>query len=335
MRCSQILFLMALPKVLITRRIPDAGFDILENKVEMDIYDEDCPISQEELLARVKGKDGLYCLLSDKIDNEMIEAAGDSLKIISNYAVGYNNIDVAFATEKGVMVTNTPGALREATADLSWALIMAVARRIPESDRFVREGKFIGWGPKLMLGHEVYGKTIGIVGLGDIGSAVARRAKGFDMRILYHSRTRKTELEEELGALKVDLDDLLRESDFISLHVPLTSQTRHLIGEREIDLMKNTAIIINLSRGEVIDEKALVSALKERKIAGAGLDVFENEPMFAPGLAELDNVVLTPHTGSATFQSRDTMAVMAARDMLSGLSGKRPINLVNPEVLEG
>jgi glyoxylate reductase len=326
---------MALPKVLFTRRIPDAGFDILENEVDMDVYEEDRPISNQELLDRIKGKDGLYCLLSDMIDSEVINAAGDSLKIISNYAVGYNNIDVAFATEKGVMVTNTPGALREATADLSWALIMAVARRIPESDRFMREGKFLGWSPKLMLGHEVYGKTMGIIGLGDIGSAVARRAKGFNMRILYHSRTRKTELEEELGAVKVELDDLLRESDFISLHVPLTAQTRHLIGKREINLMKDTAIVVNLARGEVIDEKALVEALRERRIAGAGLDVFENEPKLSPGLAELDNVVLTPHTGSATFQSRDTMAVMAARDLLSGLSGKSPINLVNPEVLEG
>ncbi|HUV24398.1 MAG TPA: D-glycerate dehydrogenase [Methanomassiliicoccales archaeon] len=326
---------MALPKVLITRRIPDSGLEILENKVDMDIYEEDRPISKEELLERIKRKDGLYCLLSDRIDREVIEAAGSTLKIISNYAVGYNNIDVAFATERGVMVTNTPGALREATADLAWALMMAAARKIPESDRFVREGKFVGWGPKLMLGYEVYGKTLGIVGLGDIGTAVARRAKGFNMRILYHSRSRKTGLEEELGAVKVDLDDLLRESDFISLHVPLTDETRHLIGEREIDLMKDTAIIVNLARGEVIDEKALVTALREKRIAAAGLDVYENEPKLAPGLVELDNVILTPHTGSATFQSRDTMAVMAARDLLLCLSGKLPINLVNPGVLEG
>ena len=326
---------MALPKVLITRRIPDSGLEILENKVDMDIYEEDRPISKEELLERIKRKDGLYCLLSDRIDREVIEAAGSTLKIISNYAVGYNNIDVAFATERGVMVTNTPGALREATADLAWALMMAAARKIPESDRFVREGKFVGWGPKLMLGYEVYGKTLGIVGLGDIGTAVARRAKGFNMRILYHSRSRKTGLEEELGAVKVDLDDLLRESDFILLHVPLTDETRHLIGEREIDLMKDTAIIVNLARGEVIDEKALVTALREKRIAAAGLDVYENEPKLAPGLVELDNVILTPHTGSATFQSRDTMAVMAARDLLLGLSGKLPINLVNPGVLEG
>jgi glyoxylate reductase len=326
---------MALPKVLITRRIPDSGLEILENKVDMDIYEEDRPITKEELLERIKGKDGLYCLLSDRIDREVIEAAGSTLKIISNYAVGYNNIDVAFATQRGVMVTNTPGALREATADLAWALMMAAARRIPESDRFVREGRFVGWGPKLMLGYEIYGKTLGIVGLGDIGAAVARRAKGFNMKILYHSRSRKTGLEEELGAVKVDFDDLLRESDFISLHVPLTNETRHLIGEREIDLMKDTAIIVNLARGEVVDEKALVTALREKRIAAAGLDVYENEPKLVLGLAELDNVILTPHTGSATFQSRDTMAVMAARDLLLGLSGKMPINLVNPGVLEG
>lgn len=326
---------MALPKVLVTRIIPNSGLEILKGRVDLDVFSEDRPITKEELIHRVKGKEGLYCLLSDRIDRDVIDAAGSQLKVISNYAVGFNNIDVEYATEKGIRVTNTPGALREATADLTWALLMSAARRIPESDGFVREGRFVGWGPMLMLGYDVYGKTIGIVGMGDIGAAVARRAKGFNMRILYHSRSRKVEVERELGAEKVDFDDLLGQSDFISLHVPLTPETRHMIGGREMALMKRSAILINLARGEVVDERALFLALKEKRIAAAGLDVFENEPMLTPGLADLDNVVLTPHTGSATFESRDTMAVMAANDLLLGLEGKRPKNLVNPRVMEG
>lgn len=326
---------MALPKVLVTRIIPNSGLEILKGRVDLDVFSEDRPITKEELIHRVKGKEGLYCLLSDRIDRDVIDAAGSQLKVISNYAVGFNNIDVEYATEKGIRVTNTPGALREATADLTWALLMSAARRIPESDGFVREGRFVGWGPMLMLGYDVYGKTIGIVGMGDIGAAVARRAKGFNMRILYHSRSRKVEVERELGAEKVDFEDLLGQSDFISLHVPLTPETRHMIGGREMALMKRSAILINLARGEVVDERALFLALKEKRIAAAGLDVFENEPMLTPGLADLDNVVLTPHTGSATFESRDTMAVMAANDLLLGLEGKRPKNLVNPRVMEG
>jgi glyoxylate reductase len=326
---------MALPKVLVTRIIPNSGFEILKGKVDLDVFSEDRPITKDELIDRIKGKEGLYCLLSDRIDRDVIDAAGSQLKVISNYAVGFNNIDVEYATEKGIRVTNTPGALREATADLTWALLMSAARRIPESDGFVREGRFVGWGPMLMLGYDVYGKTIGIVGMGDIGAAVARRAKGFHMRILYHSRSRKVEVERELGAEKVDFEDLLGQSDFISLHVPLTQETRHMIGGREIALMKRSAILINLARGEVVDERALFLALKEKRIAAAGLDVFENEPVLTPGLADLDNVVLTPHTGSATFESRDTMAVMAASDLLLGLEGKRPKNLVNPQVMEG
>lgn len=325
---------MALPKVLVTRIIPNSGLEILRGKVDLDVFSEDRPITKEELIDRIRGKEGLYCLLSDRVDRDVIDAAGSQLKVISNYAVGFNNIDMEYATEKDIRVTNTPGALREATADLAWALLMSAARRIPESDRFLREGRFVGWGPMLMLGHDVYGKTIGIVGMGDIGAAVARRAKGFNMRILYHSRSRKVELERELGAEKVNLEDLLVQSDFISLHVPLTPETRHMIGEGEIALMKRSAILINLARGEVVDERALVKALEEKRIAAAGLDVFENEPELYPGLADLDSVVLTPHTGSATFESRNTMAVMAANDLLLVLEGKRPKNLVNPEIME-
>jgi len=326
---------MSLPRVLITRRVPEAGLRVLEGKVDMDIFEEDRPISREELLHRVSGIEGLYCLLSDRIDGEVIEAAGDQLQIIANYAVGYNNIDVDLATEKGILVTNTPGALREATADLTWALLMAVARKIPQSDRFVREGRYLGWGPKLMLGYPVQGMTIGIVGMGDIGAAVARRAMGFDMRILYNSRSPKPDIEGEVGAERADMDRLLRESDFITLHVPLTPETMHLMGERELEMMKETAVLVNMARGEVIDEKALVSALKDGSIGGAGLDVYENEPSLSPGLSDLENVVLTPHTGSATFPSRDTMAIMAAENLLAGLEGRRPKNLVNPSILEG
>jgi len=319
-------------RVLVTRRIPDAGLDILRDHVELDIFEGDHPIPREELRKRIKGKDGLLCLLSDRIDAEIMDVAGPQLKVISNYAAGYNNIDVKAATERGIAVTNTPGALREATADLTWALLLSAARRIVEGDRFMRAGKFVGWGPRLLLGHDVWGKTIGIIGMGDIGGAVARRAKGFNMRILYHNRRRNEALEKELGAEYRTLDDLLREADFITLHVPLTPETRHLIGERELDLMKRTAILINVARGEVVDEKALVEALKSGKIAAAGLDVYENEPEMSPGLAELENVVLTPHTGSATHTSRDTMARMAASDLLRVLKGERPVNLVNPEI---
>jgi len=326
---------MALPKVLITRRIPDVGLEILEKHVEADIFEGEAPISREELKRRIGGVEGLLCLLSDRIDDEVMDEAGPQLRVISNYAVGYNNIDVEAATARGIAITNTPGALREATADLSWALLMAAARRIPESDRFMRVGKFVGWGPKLLLGHDVWGKTLGIVGMGDIGTAVARRARGFGMRVLYHNRRRNAILEKEVGTEYKSLDDLLKESDFISLHVPLTPQTHHLIGEREIELMKENAILINVARGEVVDERALVEALGTRRIAAAGLDVYENEPQMTPGLAELDNVVLTPHTGSATFGSRDLMAIMAANDLISALKGKRPENLVNVEVWKG
>lgn len=319
-------------RVLVTRRIPDAGLDILRDHAELDIFEGDYPIPREELIRRIRGKDGLLCLLSDRIDVEIMDAAGPQLKVISNYAAGYNNIDVKAATERGIAVTNTPGALREATADLTWALLLSAARRIVEGDRYMRAGKFVGWGPKLLLGHDVWGKTIGIVGMGDIGGAVARRARGFNMRILYHNRRRNEVLEKELGAEYRALDDLLREADFITLHVPLTPETHHLIGRRELEMMKSTAVLINVARGEVVDEKALVEALRSGKIAAAGLDVYENEPEMSPGLAELENVVLTPHIGSATHTSRDTMARMAASNLLRALNGEKPVNLVNPEV---
>jgi glyoxylate reductase len=315
--------------------IPDSGLRLLTDMCELDVFEGDAPIPRSVLLKGIKGKDGLLCLLSDKIDKEVIAAGGRSLKVISNYAVGYNNINVEEATERGILVTNTPGVLTDATADLTWALLLACARRIPKSDKFVKYGKFVGWGPTLLLGREVYGKTIGIVGLGDIGAAVARRAKGFGMKILYHNRKRDPEAEAELGATYVSIEDLLRSSDYVSLHVPLTPETQHLIGEREMTMMKPTAILLNTSRGEVVDETALVKALKEGRIDSAGLDVYEKEPALGPGLAELENVVLTPHTGSATYEARDRMAVMAAQNLVAGLKGERPRHLVNASVWKG
>jgi glyoxylate reductase len=319
-------------KVLVTRRIPDSGLKILTETCDLDIFEGEAPISRDVLLKRIKGKDGLLCLLSDKIDKEVVAAGGRSLKVISNYAVGYNNIDVEETTKSGVLVTNTPGVLTDATADLTWALLLACARRIPKSDSLVRDGRFVGWSPTLLLGREVYGKTLGIIGMGEIGAAVARRAKGFGMKTIYHNRKRDPETEKELGAMYVSVDDLLKNSDYVSLHVPLTPETRHLIGEKELAMMKPTAILLNASRGEVIDEKALIKALKEGRIDSAGLDVYEKEPRLSPGLAELDNVVLTPHTGSATYESRDRMAVMAAENLVAGLRGERPPNLVNVSV---
>lgn len=289
-------------------------------------------LGREELINNIKGIDGLVSMLSDPIDGGVIKSNPD-LKVVANYAVGYNNIDVEAATRQGVAVTNTPGVLTEATADLTWALLMAVARRIIESDQFVRQGQFKGWGPRLMLGSDVYGKTLGIIGFGRIGQAVARRARGFNMEILYNKRTRLSrDREEKLGVQYAEVDELLKRADYISINAPLNKSTYHLVGLQEFELMKNTAIVINTGRGPIIDESALVEALKEGKIAGAGLDVYEEEPEVHPGLMELDNVVLTPHTGSGTIETRDKMAVMVAEDVIAVLKGKRPANLVNPGV---
>jgi len=315
--------------------IPDSGLKILADTCDLDVFGGEAPIPRSILIERIKGKDALLCLLSDRIDGKVIAAGGRSLKVISNYAVGYNNIDVDEATSRGILVTNTPGVLTDATADLTWALLLACARRIPKSDKFVRDGRFVGWGPTLLLGREVYGKTIGIVGLGDIGTAVARRARGFGMKILYHNRKRDKGAEAEMGATYVSIDDLLRASDYVSLHVPLTPETRHLISERELAMMKPTAILLNVSRGEVVDETALTKALKEGRIDSAGLDVYEKEPALSPGLVELENVVLTPHTGSATYEARDRMAVMAAQNLVAGLKGERPRHLVNASAWKG
>jgi glyoxylate reductase len=319
--------------VYVTRRIPESGLDILRRVCgTVDIYEGEAPLPRDELLRAVRGRHGILCLLSDRIDAEVMDAAGPQLRGIANYAVGYDNVDVAEATRRRIPVSNTPGVLTETTADLAWSLLMSAARRIAESDRFVRSGKWQGWGPMQMLGVDVYGKTLGLVGAGRIGQAMARRAIGFDMRVLYHDVSR-CEAIEKSGARMVTLDDLLRESDFVSLHVPLTLQTRHMIGRRELRMMKKTAVLVNTSRGAVVDETALVAALRDGVIFAAGLDVYEDEPRLKPGLAELDNVVLAPHIGSGSRETRQKMAEMAAENLAAMLQGKRPPNCVNPDAL--
>ncbi len=317
--------------VLVTRKIPQSGLELLRPSCELEVYPEDRPIPRQELLRKIAKVDGLLCLLSDIIDREVLDAA-PRLKVLSNYAVGYNNIDVEYATRKGVVVTNTPGVLTDATADLAWALLLATARRVVEGDRLVRQGKFRGWGPMLLLGHDLKGKTLGIVGAGRIGTAVAERSVGWKMRVLYYSRRPNEFLEKELGARKVPLEELLAEADFVSLHVPLTPETHHLINGAALRKMKPTAILINTARGAVVDEPALVQALKEKRLAGAGLDVYENEPQVHPELLKLDNVVLLPHIGSATVETRDEMARIAARNLLAVLEGRKPEFPVNPQV---
>ena len=318
-------------KVFVTRRIPQPGLDMLEERYEVVVNPYDRVLTKDELVEGVKTADGLLCLLTDEITAEVMDA-NPNLKVISNYAVGYNNIDVEAATKRGIMVTNTPGVLTDSTADLAWALLMAVSRRVVEGDTFTREGRFVGWAPMLLLGSDISGKTLGIIGMGRIGQAVARRAMGFDMRILYYDQAPVPEAEEYKAEF-VALDELLRESDFVTLHAPLTDETRHMIGSQELRLMKKTAYLINTARGPLVDEEALVEALKEGIIAGAGLDVYEDEPKLAPGLAELPNTVLLPHLGSATLGTRTKMATMAAANLIAALEGKRPANLVNPEVL--
>ncbi len=322
------------PKVFVTRKLPEKALEMIKAECDMEINPHDRLLTKKELVSGVSDKDGLLCLLTDEIDEEVIDS-GSNLRIIANYAVGYNNIDVSAATKRKIPVTNTPGVLTDTTADMAWALIFAIARRVVEADKFTKEGMYKGWGPMMFLGGDIYRKTLGIVGLGRIGKSVVRRAKGFDMRVLYFDAFRADEkVEKELGIEYVSLEELLKESDFVSMHVPLLPSTRHLIGEKELLMMKKTAYLINNSRGPVIDEEALVNALRDKEIAGAALDVFENEPELSPGLADLENVVLTPHISSASIETRTKMAVMAAENLLAGLKGMRPPNIVNPEVLE-
>lgn len=315
-------------KVLITRQLPGDAVEKLKEECDLLCDPPSDQMPRNQLLELIPEADALICILSETIDREVISRA-PKLKVISNYAVGYNNIDVAFATERKIYVTNTPDVLTEATADLAWALLLAAARRVVEGDEMVRQNRFTGWAPDLLLGLDVAYKTLGVVGLGRIGLAVARRAKGFGMRVLYWSKNRKEQWEEQFGLEYQPLDTLLQTADFVSLNVALTPETHHLIGEKEFSLMKNTAILVNTARGPVVDEAALAAALREKKIWAAGLDVYENEPEVHPDLLKLDNVILAPHVGSGTIDTRAKMAEMVVSNVLMALKGQRPTNAIN------
>lgn len=321
-------------KIFITRQIPDRGINLLKEKgYKIIVSPHDRVLSKEELIDYLKKDryDALLCLLTDKIDAEVLEAAKESgVKIIANYAVGFDNVDVKVAGEWGIMVTNTPGVLTDTVAEHTFALMLAISHRIAEADRFTRAGKYKGWEPMLLLGADVSKKIIGIVGLGRIGSRVAHHAaKGFDAKIIYHDIKQNEDFEREFGAeYKGKLDDLLKEADFVSLHVPLLESTRHLMNAERLKIMKPTAYLINTSRGPVIDEQALVEALENGIIRGAALDVYENEPELVSGLAELENVILTPHIASATEETRQAMSVLAAENIIAALEGKTPLNMV-------
>ena len=315
-------------KILISNVLPKEALDLIPKEITVDYNGADAPLPKAELLARVRGKDGLVCHIVSAIDDEVL-AAAPTLKVVANVAVGYNNIDVAVARRRGVVVTNTPDVLTETTADFAWALLMAAARRVVEADHFARSGQWQRWQWDLLWGADVHGKTLGILGFGRIGRAVARRASGFDMRVLYHDAVRPAPaVERELRVTYAEPETILREADFVSLHTPLLPETRHLINERTLRLMKKTALLVNAARGPIVDEAALVRALKEGWIAGAGIDVFEEEPTIHPGLAPLPNVVLAPHIASASRDTRIAMATLAVRNCLAVLDGKPPLTPV-------
>lgn len=321
-------------RVFVTRVVPERGLELVLNApgVAAEVWPGEMPPSREALLEKVRGVEGLYCLLTERIDAELLDAAGPQLKVVSQMAVGYDNIDVAACTERGIPVGNTPGVLTEATADLTLALLLATARQVVRAAEAVKAGRWQTWEPMGFMGPDVYGSTVGIIGLGKIGLAVARRLRGFDVRLLYHNRS-PSPAAAEVGATYVELDRLLAESDFVSLHCPLTAETRHLIDAGRLGQMKRTAVLINTARGEVVDQEALVAALREGAIAYAGLDVTTPEPLPADSpLLALPNVTVLPHIGSASVSARERMATMAAENLLAGLRGERLPHCVNPEV---
>lgn len=322
---------MPKPKVFVTRLIPEKGLRMVQEFCEVDLWSEELPPGREEMLRRVQGIEGLLSLLTDRVDGELLDAAGPRLKVVSNHAVGYDNIDIPAATARRIPVGNTPGILTDATADCAFALLMTAGRRIVEGDRYVRAGHWKTWGPSLLLGSDFAGATLGLVGFGRIGRAVARRARGFDMRVIYYDP--QAAPEPGLEAEAVDLDTLLRESDFISLHTPLTPETRYMINAAAFARMKPNAVLVNTSRGPVVDPQALYDALKSGRIFAAGLDVTDPEPiaMDSP-LLTLENCVIIPHIASASRTTREKMAVMAAENLIAGLKGERLPNCVNPEV---
>ncbi len=320
-------------KVLVTRKIPEAGIAELQKHLEVHVNPDDTPMKKDDIVRALIDTQGLVCMLTDRIDKEILDGARD-LKVIANYAVGYDNIDIETAAHKNIYVTNTPDVLTEATADLTWALILTVSRRIIEADHHLRTGRFRGWEPMLLLGADVHGKTLGIIGLGRIGQAVARRARGFDMRVLYYEPRRlPREIEQACHAEYRPLSYVLRTSDFVSLHVPLNKNTFHLIGTHELHIMKKSAYLINVSRGAVVDERALVKGLKNGIIAGCGLDVYEREPDVEHELLAMKNTVLVPHIGSASRTTRDRMALIAAQNVITVLvRNETPPHWVNKHI---
>ncbi|HEX5848468.1 MAG TPA: D-glycerate dehydrogenase [Rubrobacter sp.] len=314
-------------KVLVAREIPEAGLRVLEPFDTTVLHER--PPERDELLEAVRGVSGVLSTATETMDGEVMDAAGEGLRVIANMAVGYDNVDVEAAGERGIIVTNTPGVLDETTADVAFMLLLAAARRLGEAERLLRAGGWEWWGPKQLMGRDVWGKKLGIVGFGRIGQAVARRARGFGMEILYHNRSRKEEAEREIEARYMQLGDLLEAADFVSIHTPLTPETTHLIGADELDGMKPEAVLVNTSRGPVVDEAALAEALADRRIFAAGLDVYENEPEVHPKLLELENVVLAPHIGSASVETRDRMATLAAENLAAVLRGESPKTPVN------
>jgi len=316
------------PTVAVTHIFPEPALEVLRSRFNVRYNGSGNSLSSADLIQRAESSQAMITYLTDKMDAGVIDRGAD-LKIIANYGAGYNNIDVPRAQVKGIWVSNTPGVLHETTADLTWAMILGTARQIVPADRYTREGQFNGWQAKLFLGNDVFGKTLGVIGCGEIGRAVARRAAGFKMAVLYHQRHRLPTAEEKnLNAEFVTLPELLKRSDFVTLHVPLTDATRHLIGQEQIEMMKPTAILIHTARGKVVDDEALVTALQNRRIAAAALDVFENEPALTPGMTALDNLMILPHIGSASVETRDRMALLVADNVIDALAGKTPRSLV-------
>ncbi len=319
-------------KVFITRLIPQQGIDILKEHFEVSVFPEKRPIKKKELKRLAKGCVGLIPLLTDRVDAEIMDKTG--IKAISNFAVGVDNVDIEAATARKIPVMNTPGVLTNATADLTFSLILGTARRLVEADNYFRTGKWNGWDPLLLLGGDVSGKTLGIVGLGRIGKAVAERAKGFGMEVIYNSRAKFQDDERLLGIKFASLKELLKKSDFVTLHTPYTEATHHLIGRKELELMKPSAYLINTARGQIINEEELIEGLQEGLIAGAGLDVYYAEPKFNKELAKLTNVILLPHIGSASLETRTNMAIIAAENLKNALFGNRPAHIINPEIYD-
>ena len=323
-------------KIFVTRKIPGSALArLFSSDHEVNVSEFDRPITSDELLAMAKGTDALLCLLTDKIDGEVMDAIGPQLKLIANYAVGFDNIQVDEATARGILVTNTPSdVINESVSEFAWTLILALAKRVVEADESTRRGAYKGWEPATFMGVNMGGKTLGIVGLGRIGSMTAKRAVGWNMRVLYNKRSRDPEVEKELGIEFADLDKLYAQSDFISIHVPLTDETRHMVNKGAFDKMKKGVVVVNTARGPIIDEMDLVSAIRDGKVGGAGLDVFDNEPNINPELVAMENVILTPHIASATVEAREEYGNLAVDAILDALSGKKPQNLVDDKVWE-